>query len=61
MNPKLRAALVRAGHTAAQTAIGAIGAATVIESVDWVLVASTTALATLLSLLKSAAVGTPEA
>lgn len=57
--PFTRNALIRAIRTAAQTAIGAIGAATLVAQVDWPLVASTVALATILSLLTSLA-GLPE-
>ena len=57
--PFTRSAIVRAIRTAAQTAIGAIGAATLVAQVDWALVASTVALATILSLLTSLA-GLPE-
>lgn len=53
-------AIKRAGHTAAQTAIGGIGTAVLVEEVPWLAVGSMTVLATLLSLLKSVAVGTPE-
>jgi hypothetical protein len=38
--------------TAAQTAVGAIGATALIESVDWAVVGSTVALASVLSVLK---------
>ena len=55
------AALIRAIRTAAQTAIAAIGTTTVLEGVDWQLVASTTALASLLSLLTSVVTTLPEA
>ena len=54
-----QAATVRAIKTAAQAAVGAIGAATVIGAVDWRVVASTAALAAVLSLLMSVA-GLPE-
>ncbi len=57
--PFTRNALIRAIRTASQTAIGAIGAATLVAQVDWPLVASTVALATILSLLTSLA-GLPE-
>lgn len=58
---KLTAALYRAGRTAAQTAVATIGTAQLVESVDWVFVASSVTLATLLSLLTSAATDLPEA
>ena len=57
--PFTRNALIRAIRTASQTAIGAIGAATLVAQVDWALVASTVALATILSLLTSLT-GLPE-
>ncbi len=57
--PFTRNALIRAIRTASQTAIGAIGAATLVAQVDWALVASTVVLATILSLLTSLA-GLPE-
>ena len=59
INAWAQAAAVRAIRTAAQAAIGAIGAATVIGAVDWRVVASTAALAAVLSLITSVA-GLPE-
>ena len=55
----LKAATIRAIKTAAQAAIGAIGAATVFSEVDWKVVGGTVVLATILSYLTSLA-GLPE-
>lgn len=49
----VKAALVRAIRTAAQTAIAVIGSSQMVEEVDWRVVASSVALATILSLLMS--------
>ena len=50
----------RALHTCAQTALAMIGTATVMSNVDWRYVLSATALAGIVSVLKSIAIGVPE-
>ena len=55
-----KAALIRAIRTICQTAIATIGTTAVLQEVDWLLVASSAALAGLLSVLNSVATGLPE-
>ena len=55
----IAAAAVRAIKTVAQTAVATIGTSAVISEVNWVMVASASALAGVLSLLTSVA-GLPE-
>lgn len=54
-----KAAAVRAVKTAAQTAVGCIGAAAVLGDVSWAMVGSAAALAAIVSVLTSVA-GIPE-
>lgn len=60
MKEKLIAALKRAAWTAAETAIPLIPVGARIDEVKWVHVASIVAVAAVLSLLKSIAMGMPE-
>lgn len=55
----LKAAGIRAVKTLAQTAVATIGTTAVLNEVDWLMVASASGLAAVLSLLTSVA-GLPE-
>ena len=59
MKSWIKAAGIRAIKTVAQTAVATIGTSAVIGDVNWVMVASASALAGILSLLTSLA-GLPE-
>lgn len=55
-----KAALIRALRTVCQTAVATIGTTAVLEEVNWILVASSSILAGILSILNSIATGLPE-
>lgn len=55
-----KAAGIRAIKTVCQTAVATIGTAAVLEDVNWIYVASASALAGILSLLMSVSTGLPE-
>ena len=56
----MSAALIRALRTAAQTALGMLGASTMIQMLDWQTVAGATAMAALNAVLQGVLVGLPE-
>lgn len=60
MKEWFKAAGIRAIKTVAQTAVATIGTAVALGDVNWVMVASSAALAGVLSLLTSVATGLPE-
>lgn len=60
MSDFIRAALIRAIRTIAQTAVATIGTSAVLSAVDWRMVASASVLAGILSVLTSIATGLPE-
>ena len=55
----IKAALVRAVRTIAQTSVALIGVGTVMSDIDWIMVGSASLLAGILSILTSVA-GLPE-
>lgn len=55
-----RAALIRAARTLCQTAVATIGTTALLSEVNWIQVASASALAAILSVLNSIATGLPE-
>jgi len=57
----IKAALIRALRTMAQTAIATIGTATLLSDADWKVVVSASLMAGALSLLTSLVTGLPEA
>ena len=60
MKKFIRAAAIRAVRTIAQTAVATIGTSAVLSDVNWVMVASASILAGVLSILTSVATGLPE-
>lgn len=60
MNDFVKAALIRAIRTVAQTAIATIGTAAVLSDVNWTMVFSASVLAGILSILTSIVTGLPE-
>ena len=52
--------MIRAARTLCQTMIATIGTTALLEEVDWLMVASSSALASILSILNSVATGLPE-
>ena len=60
MNAFIKASLIRAVRTIAQTAVATIGTAAALSAVDWRLVVSASILAGILSILTSVATGLPE-
>lgn len=57
----VKAALIRAVRTVAQSAIATIGTSAVLGDVNWLMVGSAAALSGILSILTSLATGLPEA
>ena len=60
MKKFIKAAIIRAVRTIAQTAIAVIGTSAFMSDVNWIAVASASLLAGVLSILTSVATGLPE-
>lgn len=56
----IKATLIRALRTVAQTAVATIGTSAIITEVNWLMVASASALAGVLAILTAVATGLPE-
>ncbi len=61
MKKFVKAAMIRALRTVAQTAVATIGTSAALSDVNWGIVASASALAGILSILTSIVTGLPEA
>lgn len=61
MKKFIKCAIIRALKTMCQTAVGILGASTLINEVDWITCFSATGMAGVLSILTSIAGGLPEA
>lgn len=60
MEKLIKAAIIRAIRTICQTAIALIGTSVVLSDVDWLMIASASALAGIVSVLTSLMTGLPE-
>ncbi len=60
MKAFIKAAIIRAVRTIAQTAVATIGTSAILSDVNWAMVASASILAGVLSILTSIATGLPE-
>ena len=56
----IKASLIRALRTVAQTAVATIGTSALISEVNWLMVASASALAGVLAIMTAVATGLPE-
>lgn len=60
MKAFIKAAIIRAVRTIAQTAVATIGTSAILSDVNWAMVASASILAGILSILTSVTTGLPE-